>query len=550
MTGSGKQFTPRIVVQLAMVAFACVTCIATPLAPWFGVLAMPAGIGAGLAALACALWLWLQDRRSAGADSVFQAAEFRHLLDAAPEGIIGVGADGRIQFANEESQRLFQYREAELLERPVELLIPERFSSRHVEVRAAFTAQPGRRMMGSGVEVWGRRKDGSEFPADVSLSRVSTGHGLLIISIIRDVTEQKQTQSMLIEINRKLQLGLEENQRRAEGLHLLSRMGHLLQSSRSEKESYAIVARHAARLFPECSGALYVINESRDAVLSVAAWGEHAGSITNQFTPAACQSLRSGRAHIVDEKNGAARCLHAAAEQGGLHVCVPMLARGDYIGVLHLSAADSSALEQSRFELLRAAADHIGLSTANLRLREALRMQSICDPLTGLYNRRFTQEWLKRELPRGSRKGRPTSLLMLDLDHFKRFNDNFGHECGDLVLQKVSTLLRESVRSSDVACRMGGEELALLLPETSLTDAAAIAEKLRARIEALAVFYDGQSCGRITVSIGVARAPEHGTSPEALIRAADTVLYRAKAAGRNRVVVATDVNEEAQACSA
>lgn len=167
-------------------------------------------------------------------------------------------------------------------------------------------------------------------------------------------------------------------------------------------------------------------------------------------------------------------------------------------------------------------------------------MQSICDPLTKLYNRRFMDEWLVREFPRSNRTHRPTSLLMLDLDHFKRFNDQYGHECGDLVLQKVAAELRAHVQQSDVACRIGGEEFVLLLPETKLADALGIAEKLRVLIAALAVTYQNQQLGQITVSIGVSESLHHGHSAALLLRAADLALYEAKSAGRNRVAVAAD----------
>jgi diguanylate cyclase (GGDEF)-like protein len=225
-----------------------------------------------------------------------------------------------------------------------------------------------------------------------------------------------------------------------------------------------------------------------------------------------------------------------------------MVAQGEAVGVLHLMAQQATAgqvtADKLQLELLQAAADEVALSTANLRLRDALRQQSICDPLTELYNRRFMDEWLGRELPRSIRTHRPLALLIFDLDNFKRVNDAHGHECGDVVLREVGKYLRGAVRRSDIACRIGGEEFAMLLPETALAEAAKIAEKLRAGIESLSVTYHGRPVGRITSSIGVAEATVNGQVAAQLLRAADTALYRAKAAGRNRVVTASDADIE------
>src|SRR5208337_3579608 len=234
-------------------------------------------------------------------------------------------------------------------------------------------------------------------------------------------------------------------------------------------------------------GAVYMIGASRDSLEAATTWGPDAVRLAHGFAPNDCTALRSRRPCVADADRGAG-CKHATAERDRSSICVPMLARGETLGVLHLSgkrlAAPSGSLDEPHLEILQAIADQVGLSIANLRLREALRLQSIFDPLTELYNRRFMDEWLSRELPRTIRGHRPISLLMLDLDHFKRFNDEYGHECGDLVLREVAALLRATVRQSDIACRIGGEELVLLLPETKLADALCIAEKLRGLVAA------------------------------------------------------------------
>jgi diguanylate cyclase (GGDEF)-like protein len=183
-------------------------------------------------------------------------------------------------------------------------------------------------------------------------------------------------------------------------------------------------------------------------------------------------------------------------------------------------------------------AEHFSLALANLKLRETLRNQSIRDPLTGLFNRRYMEETLERELRRAERERRSVAVIMLDIDHFKRFNDEFSHEAGDVVLQELGSLLRSNSRAGDVPCRFGGEEFVLLLPATALADARKRADELRETIGTLHVTYRGQLLGPVRCSMGVAAFPIHGVAGEAILRAADAALYRAKDSGRDQVMVA------------
>jgi diguanylate cyclase (GGDEF)-like protein len=224
-----------------------------------------------------------------------------------------------------------------------------------------------------------------------------------------------------------------------------------------------------------------------------------------------------------------------------------MHAQGDNLGVLQLAFSrfeegetqDNMGIVQStRGRLALALAEQIALALANLRLREALRNQSIIDPLTGLFNRRYLEQVLERECRRALRSNRSLAVLMLDVDHFKRFNDLWGHEGGDAVLRDLAALLRHLFRGEDVACRYGGEEFVLLLADATLESALARAEEMRLAVHGLAVQHRGQTVGAIAVSVGVAVLPEHGIGPTDLIAAADRALYRAKETGRDRTVSA------------
>jgi diguanylate cyclase (GGDEF)-like protein len=182
--------------------------------------------------------------------------------------------------------------------------------------------------------------------------------------------------------------------------------------------------------------------------------------------------------------------------------------------------------------------EQLGLALANLRLREKLRSESIRDALTGLFNRRYMEESLDLELARAQRALEPVGVLLVDVDHFKRFNDTFGHGGGDAILSALGGLLRGSVRGGDVACRLGGEEFLLILPGAPLAELPARADALRESVRALRIFHRGRPLDPVTVSIGVAAAPDHGGTRDALLRAADGALYRAKRAGRDQVAVA------------
>jgi diguanylate cyclase (GGDEF)-like protein len=219
--------------------------------------------------------------------------------------------------------------------------------------------------------------------------------------------------------------------------------------------------------------------------------------------------------------------------------------QGETLGLLHLRRVKEESASQehadsmdSCLNLATAVAEETGLALANLRVRDTLHEQSIRDPLTGLYNRRFLEEFLLRELVRADRKKHALSIITLDIDHFKRINDTLGHGAGDIVLRRVGLLLQGYVRESDIACRVGGEEFSLLLPEASMQIAAPRAENIRAGVHELKLKYDGHNLGAITISLGVAAFPEHGTTPDALIRAADQALYDAKSRGRDRVASA------------
>ncbi|MEA9676522.1 diguanylate cyclase [Xanthomonas campestris pv. raphani] len=327
-------------------------------------------------------------------------------------------------------------------------------------------------------------------------------------------------------------------ERTSAGLEALARYSGLLQNCRNAEEALEITARTIAPLVPGVSGAVYLLRASRDRAEQVAAWGTLADGERGSIAPEECWALRRDRTHLVEDASVGMVCQHAGVNlpPHASTVCIPLSAQGTQLGMLALRG--DNAQELASLTVAEAAAEQLSLALHNLRLRETLRQQSIRDPLTGLFNRRYLEEALNHELSRCTRRVQPLSVLMLDVDHFKQFNDLHGHSGGDRVLAAIGELLLTQTRGEDICCRYGGEELTIILPEVDLATASAMAEKLRAGIDALQVMADGVSLPKITASFGVATFPGHAGNAAQLLRKADEALYRAKQAGRNQVVSA------------
>jgi diguanylate cyclase (GGDEF)-like protein/PAS domain S-box-containing protein len=355
--------------------------------------------------------------------------------------------------------------------------------------------------------------------------------------ISRDITASKQAEQALESANSKLTEWVDRLEKRNWESTLLSEMGELLQTCVTEAEAEKTLSQFAGDLFPALSGALSMIKASRNAVERTATWGDPTVSAA-VFLPENCWALRRGRVHASGISNGRMKCSHLDQACAGSFVCVPMMAHGEALGVLHLVRLDGQDLDESELRLATMVAERMGLAAANLRLREVLKAQSIRDPLTGLFNRRYMEESFERELHRANRDGSTIGAIMLDLDHFKQFNDIFGHDGGDVILEKFSELLLARTRKEDIVCRYGGEEFLIILPGASLEDTQGRAESLLGAVRNIAVSSRGRELGPISASIGVALYPRHGNTMGSLIGAADDALYRAKAGGRDCVIVA------------
>jgi diguanylate cyclase (GGDEF)-like protein len=292
------------------------------------------------------------------------------------------------------------------------------------------------------------------------------------------------------------------------------------------------------KLLPGSAGAVYLYRNSRDFLQRAATWGGD-GHHPDLVGADQCWGLRFGRVHAAGSGDGM-HCAHCAAtppREDRTILCVPMISQGEVLGLLVTSvpAGPDAAMDQAA---ATAISEQLALGTSNINLREVLRRQSTTDELTGLYNRRWFDETLRRELFRAERKRAALAVVMIDLDHFKHMNDTYGHKAGDLVLRTVGQCLRDGVRRSDVACRYGGEELVLVLPECDGVAAVRCAETIRTAIEALALQQGDVLLPAVTASFGVAVWPAHGEDAATLLQSADRALYAAKHGGRNRVCTA------------
>jgi diguanylate cyclase (GGDEF)-like protein len=384
-------------------------------------------------------------------------------------------------------------------------------------------------------QVFGERQAMSASRARTAQSHVLVAAVLAFVTILiaglmvrRDVLERRNVTDRLERANETLADTVAEAQRRREEITRLSRLSHFLQGCRSPEEACLVIEKTAPSLFG-AAGALYLATGERFE--QAAAWSDgHA--LRSAFSREACWGIRQGSIHDTDHLSAVPGCEHLAGTPDA--TCVPLVADGESFGSLVIIAPATVPEPLAARATLLAAVEQISVGLANLRLREALKIQSLRDPLTGLYNRRFLHDALSRECHDGRRHpDRPVSLMLMDLDFFKRVNDTSGHAAGDALLQALAQLLGRMFRGSDIACRFGGEEFAIILAETPLGAALRRAEALRLAIHGLHVHHGNTVLEGLTTSIGVTAGSGDAMTPEQLLEEADIALYEAKARGRD-----------------
>jgi diguanylate cyclase (GGDEF)-like protein/PAS domain S-box-containing protein len=414
-----------------------------------------------------------------------------------------------------------------------EALHPEERKKCLASFQAAFNAQLPFQM-----EYQLRRHDGEyRWILDIGEPNYdSAGAFAGFIGSSQDITERKLAE-------KALQHSFEELNRHDLENTLLGEMNSCLQVCRTVEETYPVISLYARQLFSKNPGLLSVINDSRSLVETIVEWGEHDSETI--FNLEDCWSLRQGKPHRANNPNTSLLCWHIKKDISEGYMCLPMTAYGETRGILHLQLAQQLLGDTEREKAYEAVknlatifSNQVALALTNLKLREALQHQSVRDPLTQLYNRRYLLESMEREVARAKRNRLNLGVIVIDVDHFKRYNDTYGHDAGDALLVEFSKFLNLQARREDIPCRYGGEEFVLVLLGIDENNLLERCEEIRKKTKLLAIDHRDQKLGTISISLGAALYPQHGHKPDELISAADSAMYRAKKEGRDRVIIA------------
>lgn len=373
---------------------------------------------------------------------------------------------------------------------------------------------------------------------------------------LTDITQRKHYEETLKRTNQELETRVHERTselsnwvseleiRNAQSNNLRE-MNELIQVCRDHTETYAVIARYLNKFFPDDSGQLFIVNKEAHHLESVLSWGNTGPSI-KAFPNDECWALRQGKPYMFTASEKDLACRHFPAPMTSGSMCVPMMTQGEILGLLCIyPETKPNLLTDPQFHQLLAQkqdlavsiVEQLGLALTNLNLRSSLQRQSLLDPLTGLYNRRFLETCLHRESYNIHRYQYSIGIIMIDVDKFKKFNDDFGHECGDTVLKELGKALKNNARGGDFVCRYGGEEFIMILINANVQVAVNKAEALCRMVrEELTAVHNGK-IHRVTISLGVAMCPDHAEAIDKAMGLADAALYRAKSEGRDRVSV-------------
>ncbi len=367
----------------------------------------------------------------------------------------------------------------------------------------------------------------------------------------KETSTQIEITRKLMEANRNLEQTLAELHHRNEEMRWLKELSSTLQTCLYIEEAYKLIAQYVSKLLPDVAGVLYLMHPSRNYLESMISWGEPL-SEEKIIKPDECLALRRGSIYKTKDSKHDLVCEHYQPNKNSCsYSCIPLFAQSDIIGLLFLEhknnegqTSEETNKEKDQDILISMLAEQIALGLSNIKLRETLRNLSFRDALTGLYNRRYLEETLEREISRCARKSTTLALLMIDIDHFKQFNDKFGHEAGDIVIQSLGNVLRNFARKDDIACRYGGEEFIFVMPEIELKTALQRAQALHEAVSKLHCRYGSEALTQITISVGLAMYPLHADNMHDLIAASDTALYQAKNSGRNKTVQYKKVKDD------
>lgn len=465
------------------------------------------------------------------------------ILSSAEDAVIGLALDGTIVSWNPAAERLFGHTPHEAVSQPFSLALGPDASAEIIRLLshlAEGTHFPAR-------ELECTRKDAASIFCSVSISPIVSPSAEIIGAslIAREAAPLHPSERELRHTNKKLSETVHSLEQRNREMNVVQQLSTLLQTCLSPAEAHDVLEKSLPKLFPSGAGALFEWNNSVNLLEASVKWGEPLFG-ESVFSPEQCWALRRGQVHGVADPSAPVLCAHLSRFSTTNSICAPLLASGETLGVLSVQGSPyelslpkdtQQRLLGARQQLVEMLAGQIALALANLRLRESLRAQSIRDAVSGLFNRRYLDETLPREIHRASRDGRDLGVIMCDLDNFKSFNDTYGHAAGDTVLKSFGDLVGKVVRAGDIACRYGGDEFVLILLDTPLETAKRRAELLEREFSRTVIQYGDMLLNPGALSLGVSAYPMHGANAGALLRVADEALYRAKNAGGRRVTL-------------
>ncbi len=471
------------------------------------------------------------------------------ILETADSLILVLDSEGRITRFNRACERISGYTFEDIINRPIwDVMAIDRESAKDIFQQLLSGNSPR-----AHENLWQTKNGDARLIAWSSTALSGKDNQIeYVVATGIDITAQRQAEKALQEANEKLSNWIAELEQRNREMILMGELGGQLQICQNKDEICAISSQYIQKICPDSHGAIYIINSSKNLAEGMAFWGDPVFT-EPVFLPSNCWATRRSRPHLIDKDHPGLRCEHINGPDNCQYLCVPMMAQGEIMGILHLNHLESALEKQKRsllytqhkVQLVMNLAEDIALALSNLKLRETLRDQSIRDVFTGLFNRRYMEETLTRELHRAEREQVPIGVIMFDIDHFKNFNDVSGHDAGDALLRELGVYMKTNVRGGDIVCRYGGEEFFVVLLNSNLENTRIRAEEFRRGVKDLLVYHLGKPLGKCTISLGVASYPQHGLTPEALIKSADNALYRAKNEGRDRVVIAPSTNSPA-----
>ncbi|CEG58123.1 diguanylate cyclase [Legionella fallonii] len=458
---------------------------------------------------------------------------FRNTIENAPIGMAIVSPEGKFIHANQTLQEILGYTDDELHSKNMlEITYPADIAMTNDAMSKLINGE----LRIAHLEKRYIRKDGSIIWSMVSSSLIRNDQGQPInfIMQMKDVSDRIQNEEKMRQLNKKTMETLNELKLLEHDENLLNKLNRSLQICVTGEEAYPRINLIAQDLFPELSGGLSVFNKSSNQMETVIQWGQDQ-LLPKLFSPMDCFAIREANTNLVEDPQKAVPCNHYLTLPEGGYIALPLMVQNELIGVIHLLAPKGKKLTQHQQDMATSFGNIVKLALANINLRASLSELTLHDPLTNLYNRRYLNEFLSRELVRIARKKSTLCVAMLDIDNFKQFNDTYSHLAGDEVLKSLGQLLTKYFRETDISFRFGGEEFVVVLLNITLDNAVNKMDEFREQLKNIMAYYKDRPLPNITISIGIAEAPQHGATIEEIIKAADHALYAAKEEGKDRV---------------